>query len=60
VGGGGDAIALAAQERDRELVKDGREAVGLAAGIPKRQTDKAPAARDELDDLVDAIDKLDI
>src|SRR5207245_10614419 len=27
--GGGDAITIAAQERDREVVNDGREAVGL-------------------------------
>ena len=42
--GGGDAMAIAAQERDRELVADGREAVGLTVGIPKRQENKAGAA----------------
>ncbi len=35
--GGGDAMAIAAQERHRELVADGRQAVGLTVGIPKRQ-----------------------
>ena len=60
LGGGGDAISLAAQERDRELVKDGRDAVGLAVGIPKRQTGKSAEPRDSLDDLVDALDSLDI
>lgn len=60
VGGGNDAIALAAQERDRELVKDGRDAVGLAVGTPKRQANKAVSPRDELDDLMDAVDNLDI
>jgi hypothetical protein len=60
LGGGGDAIVLAAQERDRELVRDGRDAVGMAVGVPKRQTGKMVEPRDELDDLVDAIDNLDI
>src|SRR5262249_1248665 len=32
--GGGDALQIAADERDRELVKDGRAAVGLTVGIP--------------------------
>src|SRR5207247_1767328 len=39
--GGGGAIDIAAAERDRELVADGRQAVGLSVGIPKRQVDKA-------------------
>src|SRR5207244_1266187 len=43
--GGADAINIAAQERDRELVNDGREAVGLTVGIPKRQADKPTASR---------------
>ncbi len=39
--GGGDALAIAAQERDRELVADGREAVGLTVGIPSdRRTNR--------------------
>jgi NAD-dependent dihydropyrimidine dehydrogenase PreA subunit len=58
--GGEDPMVVAAQERDRELVKDGRDAVGLAVGIPKRQTDKPKGPRDELDSLVDALDSLDI
>ncbi len=58
--GGGDAIMTAAQERDSELVKDGREAVGLAVGIPKRQANKSQAPKDELDSLMDALDGLDI
>src|SRR5947209_10363471 len=52
--GGGDAINIAAAERDRELVRDGREAVGLAVGIPKRQTSKADGPKDDLDNLMDA------
>ena len=58
--GGGDAINIAAAERDRELVRDGREAVGLAVGIPKRQVNKADGPKDELDDLMDALDAVDI
>jgi NAD-dependent dihydropyrimidine dehydrogenase PreA subunit len=58
--GGADAIDIAAQERDRELVKDGRDAVGMTVGIPKRQTDKPQGPKDELDNLMDALDSLDI
>ena len=57
---GGDAMTIAAQERDRELVRDGREAVGLTVGIPKRQANKAEQPRDDLDNLMDALDALDI
>lgn len=58
--GGGDALQIAAQERDRELVADGRQAVGLTVGIPKRQANKAQQPKDELDNLMDALDSLDI
>lgn len=58
--GGGDAIQIAAQERDRELVNDGRAAVGLSVGIPKRQANKPEQPKDELDKLVDSLDALDI
>jgi Pyruvate/2-oxoacid:ferredoxin oxidoreductase delta subunit len=58
--GGGDAIAIAAQERDRELVADGRQAVGLTVGIPKRQPEKPAGPKDDLDKLMDALDDLEI
>lgn len=58
--GGGDAISIAAQERDRELVADGRTAVGLSVGIPKRQANNTAKPKDELDNLVDALGELDI
>jgi NAD-dependent dihydropyrimidine dehydrogenase PreA subunit len=58
--GGGDALQMAAQERDIELVKDGRQAVGMTVGIPKRQADKAKEPKDELDNLMDALDALDL
>lgn len=58
--GGGDAMAIAAHERDAELIKDGRQAVGMAVGIPKRQTNKAEGPKDDLDRLVDRLDELEI
>jgi Pyruvate/2-oxoacid:ferredoxin oxidoreductase delta subunit len=58
--GGGDALEIAAAERDRELVNDGRSAVGMTVGIPKRQAAKAEAPKDDLDKLMDQLDALDI
>jgi NAD-dependent dihydropyrimidine dehydrogenase PreA subunit len=58
--GGGDALTIAADERDRELVRDGREAVGLSVGIPKRQANRPPEPKDDLDRLMDSLDALDI
>jgi hypothetical protein len=58
--GGTDAINIAAEERDRELVRDGREAVGLTVGIPKRQAEKVEKPKDELDNLMDALDALEL
>ncbi len=57
--GAPSALELAAQERDVELVADGREAVGMTVGIPKRQA-AGPQERDELDDLIDGLDDLDV
>ncbi len=59
-GDGANAIDMAVRERDRELVADGRTAVGTAVGLPKRQAGKAAQPRDELDDLVDGLDALDL
>lgn len=59
--GGGDAadpLAAAVAERDRELVADGRTAVGMAVGIPKRQSGKPAGPKDDLDKLVDDLDSL--
>jgi NAD-dependent dihydropyrimidine dehydrogenase PreA subunit len=55
-----DALAQAVAERDTELVRDGRAAVGLSVGIPKRQADKPQQPRDDLDNLMDALDALDL
>jgi NAD-dependent dihydropyrimidine dehydrogenase PreA subunit len=56
--GGGDPLATAVEERDRELVADGRSAVGMAVGIPKRQADKPVGPKDDLDQLMDDLDAL--
>jgi NAD-dependent dihydropyrimidine dehydrogenase PreA subunit len=58
--GAPDAVEIAAQERDEQLMLAGREAVGLTVGIPKRQADKQEQPKDELDDLIDALDDLDL
>lgn len=55
-----DALSQAVHERDRELVRDGRDAVGMAVGIPKRQADKPQGPKDDLDNLMDALDNLDL
>jgi len=55
-----DAIQQAVLERDQELVKDGREAVGTAVGLPKRQECKEQGPKDDLDKLMDSLDALDI
>ncbi len=58
--GAPDALEVAVQERDRELVAAGRQAVGMSLGVPKRQQDRPPQPRDELDDLIDAVEELDL
>ncbi|MGE5192230.1 MAG: ATP-binding protein [Deltaproteobacteria bacterium] len=57
--GAPSALEQAVLERDTELVADGREAVGMTVGIPKRRA-SAPQTRDALDDLIDGLDKLDL
>jgi len=59
-GEGKDALQKAVEERDRELVNDGRQAVGMAVGIPKRQANRPAQAKDDLDQLMDALDALDL
>lgn len=55
-----DALSQAVEERDRELVADGRQAVGMAIGIPKRQSNKDVGPKDDLDNLMDALDALEL
>ncbi|HTN03058.1 MAG TPA: ferredoxin family protein, partial [Planctomycetaceae bacterium] len=58
--GAPDALEIAVLERDRELVADGRDAVGTAVGLPKRQEHQKDQPRDSLDDLMDGLDVLDL
>lgn len=58
--GSEDAVAVAARERDEQLLLAGRDAVGLTVGIPKRQAEKSDEPKDELDDLLDELDDLDL
>lgn len=53
-----DAVSQAVEERDRELVADGRSAVGAAVGLTKRQENKSEQAKDDLDKLMDDLDAL--
>jgi NAD-dependent dihydropyrimidine dehydrogenase PreA subunit len=55
-----DALSQAVEERDRELVADGRAAVGMAVGIPKRQAGQPDKPKDDLDKLMDDLDALDL
>jgi NAD-dependent dihydropyrimidine dehydrogenase PreA subunit len=55
-----DALNQAVDERDRELVADGRNAVGMSVGIPKRQSGKDQAPKDDLDNLMDQLDALEL
>lgn len=57
---GKSAEELAALERDEQLVAAGREAVGMAVGIARRQENRAEEPKDDLDDLVDELNDLDI
>jgi hypothetical protein len=58
--GGPNAMELAAMERDTELVRDGREAVGMTVGIPKRQAGKPSGPKDDLDNLMDQLEELGV
>lgn len=51
------SIDLAVKERDRELVAEGRNAVGQRVGLPKRRGQKI-TTRDHLDDLIDSLDEM--
>ncbi len=55
-----DALTQAIEERDRELIADGRGAVGATVGIPKRQANKPATPKDDLDKLMDDLDALEL
>ena len=59
---GEDAIAVAARERDEQLILAGRQAVGMSEGIGDRLAKQSDASKkhDELDDLIDQLDSLDL
>ena len=59
-GSGANAVDIAVNERDAELVKDGREAVGTTVGLAKRRPTCGETPRNELDDLIDGLDSLDL
>lgn len=58
--GAPDALEQAVLERDVELTAVGRDAVGMAVGIPKRQAENAGGEKDDLDKLMDRLDDLDL
>jgi len=58
--GAADALEVAARERDEQLMLAGRQAVGMAVGMPKRQAEAPAGKRDELDSLIDSLDDLDL
>ena len=58
--GSTSGIDTAVAERDVELLRDGREAVGANVGMPKRQADRDSTKRDDLDDLFDGLDAMNL
>ena len=56
--GGDSGLGTAVSERDVELIRDGRDAVGASVGMPKRQANRDPSKRDEFDDLFDGLDSM--
>jgi len=54
---GESAEQAAIRERDEQLLLAGRQAVGAAVGLPKRQAAKTEEPKDELDSLIDALDQ---
>lgn len=58
--GEADALEIAVKERDEQLVMAGRDAVGEAVGLPKRQENRESEEQDDLDDLIDQLDDLDL
>lgn len=58
-GGGANDLDVAVAERDAELVKAGRDAVGTTVGLPRRQSECDAKPRDDLDDLMDGLDALE-
>ncbi len=53
-----DAITQAVSERDAELIKDGRAAVGTSVGLARRQPSQPNRPKDDLDKMIDDLDAL--
>ena len=58
--GAQSAVDMAVQERDHELVAEGREAVGASVGLNTRRAAKPSTPRNHLDDLMDSLDNLEL
>ncbi len=56
---GGDPLAMAARERDEQLMLAGRDAVGMDDLLARRQADHSDAPKDALDNLIDSLDEFD-
>jgi Pyruvate/2-oxoacid:ferredoxin oxidoreductase delta subunit len=57
---GRSAEEQAAIERDEQLVAVGRDAVGISVDMPKRQTSTSSGPKDDLDKLMDQLDKIEL
>ena len=57
---GDDPIAMAARERDEQLLLAGRETVGINDQLKKRQSDRVKQPKDQLDRLIDLLDEFDL
>ncbi len=55
-----DPIAVAARERDEQLLLAGRNAVGIDDQLAKRQSERSKGPKDDLDNLLDELDSLDL
>jgi len=58
---GENPLEIAVDERDRALLKEGLQAIGMGAGIPSREESKpGDGGGDELDELMDALEETEI
>ncbi|MEO0476793.1 MAG: ferredoxin family protein, partial [Planctomycetota bacterium] len=58
--GADKAVDVAVRERDEQLLLAGRDLVGNAVGVPKRQAAAGNKPKDELDTLLDQLDAIDL
>ncbi|MEK6249279.1 MAG: ferredoxin family protein [Planctomycetales bacterium] len=55
-----DAVDVAVLERDEQLLLVGRDTVGHAVGLAKRQPNLDEIPKDKLDQLIDELDEMDL